>query len=76
MASISEELLTAQFPLQKAVRLIGVSLSSLSPDWAQVDPQMTLALQVGRVARERARTGICNRSPRLKCGSEDQGRER
>jgi len=44
LASISEELLTAQFPLRKAVRLIGVSLSSLSADRAQVDPQMNLAL--------------------------------
>jgi DNA polymerase-4 len=44
LASISEELLTAQFPLRKAVRLIGVSLSSLSTDQVQVDPQMNLAL--------------------------------
>jgi DNA polymerase-4 len=44
LAAISEELLTAQFPLRKAVRLIGVSLSSLSADRAQVDPQMNLAL--------------------------------
>jgi DNA polymerase IV len=44
LASISEELLAAQFPLRKGVRLIGVSISSLSGDAAQVDPQMILAL--------------------------------
>jgi DNA polymerase-4 len=44
LASVSAELLTAQFPLRKGVRLIGVSVSSLSPNWAQVDPQMTLSL--------------------------------
>jgi DNA polymerase-4 len=44
LASVSEELLTAQFPLRKAVRLIGVSLSSLNADRSQVDPQMVLAL--------------------------------
>jgi DNA polymerase-4 len=44
LASISHELLAAQFPLRKGVRLIGVSVSLLSPNWAQVDPQMTLSL--------------------------------
>ena len=44
LASISGELLAAQFPLRKGVRLIGVSLSSLCTDTADVDPQMTLAL--------------------------------
>jgi DNA polymerase-4 len=44
LASISAELLTAQFPLRKGVRLIGVSLSSLCADAADVDPQMTLVL--------------------------------
>ena len=44
LASISAELLAAQFPLRKGVRLIGVSLSSLCTDTADVDPQMTLAL--------------------------------
>jgi hypothetical protein len=37
-------LLAAQFPLRKGVRLIGVSLSSLCPDVADIDPQMALAL--------------------------------
>src|SRR6516162_5227229 len=44
LASISEELLAAQFPLRKGVRLLGVSLSSLCADAGDVDPQMTLAL--------------------------------
>jgi DNA polymerase-4 len=44
LASICEELLTAQFPLPKRIRLIGVSISSLSVDPAQVDPQMAFAL--------------------------------
>ncbi len=44
LASISAELLAAQFPMPKGVRLIGVSLSSLCADSPQVDPQMTLAL--------------------------------
>jgi len=44
LASVTEELLTAQFPLRKGVRLIGVSISSLSSDRLQVDPQMTLSL--------------------------------
>ena len=44
LASISAELLAAQFPLRKGVRLIGVSLSSLCADAADIDPQMALAL--------------------------------
>jgi hypothetical protein len=45
LASISAELLAAQFPLRKGVRLIGVSLSSLcADDAADIDPQMALAL--------------------------------
>jgi DNA polymerase-4 len=44
LASISDELLTAQFPMRKGVRLLGVSLSSLSADGVEVDTQMTLAL--------------------------------
>jgi DNA polymerase-4 len=44
LASISAELLAAQFPMRKGVRLIGVSLSSLCADAADVDTQMALAL--------------------------------
>ena len=44
LASISAELLAAQFPMRKRVRLIGVSISSLCAGSANVDPQMTLAL--------------------------------
>jgi DNA polymerase IV len=44
LASISAELLAAQFPMRKGVRLIGVSLSSLCADAEGVDMQMTLAL--------------------------------
>jgi DNA polymerase IV len=44
LASISEELLAAQFPMRKGVRLLGVSLSSLCADAGDADPQMTLAL--------------------------------
>jgi DNA polymerase IV len=44
LASISAELLATQFPLRKGVRLIGVSISSLCTDSAQVGLQMTLAL--------------------------------
>jgi DNA polymerase-4 len=44
LATISAELLAAQFPMRKGVRLIGVSLSSLSADAAEVDAQMALAL--------------------------------
>ena len=43
-ASISAELLAAQFPMRKGVRLIGVSLSSLCTELQEEDPQMTLAL--------------------------------
>jgi DNA polymerase IV len=44
LASIAE-LLAAQFPMRKGVRLIGVSLSSLcAADAADVDTQMALAL--------------------------------
>ena len=43
LALISAELLAAQFPLRKGVRLIGVSLSSLCADTAYGDTQMTLA---------------------------------
>jgi DNA polymerase-4 len=44
LASISADLLAAQFPMRKGVRLIGVSLSSLCTDTAKLDTQMTLAL--------------------------------
>jgi DNA polymerase IV len=44
LASMSVELLAAQFPMRKAVRLIGVSLSSLCVEAGHVDTQMTLAL--------------------------------
>ena len=44
LASISAELLAAQFPPRKGLRLIGVSLSSLCADAADIDPQMALAL--------------------------------
>jgi len=44
LASISAELLAAQFPMRKGVRLLGVSLSSLCTDTANVDTQLTLAL--------------------------------
>jgi DNA polymerase-4 len=44
LSSISAELLAAQFPMRAGVRLIGVSLSSLCADTADVDAQMTLAL--------------------------------
>jgi DNA polymerase-4 len=43
-ASISAQLLAAQFPLRKGVRLLGVTLSSLCTDLRDDDPQMTLAL--------------------------------
>jgi impB/mucB/samB family protein len=46
LASISAELVAAQFPMRKGVRLIGVSPSSLCADAADVDTQMTLALSV------------------------------
>jgi DNA polymerase-4 len=44
LASISADLLAAEFPLPKGVRLLGVSLSSLSTDAATDDRQMTLQL--------------------------------
>ena len=44
LGTISADLLAAQFPMQKSVRLIGVSLSSLCADLREDDPQMTLAL--------------------------------
>src|SRR6266478_5029666 len=44
LASISAELLAAQFPMRKGVRLIGVSLSSLCAKSSEVDPQVALAL--------------------------------
>ena len=43
-AAISAELLAAEFPMPKKVRLIGVSLSSLGGSASDDDPQMTLAL--------------------------------
>jgi DNA polymerase-4 len=44
LASISAELLAAQFPLRKGVRLIGVSLFSLCAESSEVNPQVALAL--------------------------------
>jgi DNA polymerase-4 len=44
VASISTELLAAEFPMRKGVRLLGVSLSSLSTDAVTDDRQMTLIL--------------------------------
>jgi DNA polymerase IV len=44
LASISDELLAAQFPMRRGVRLLGVSLSSLCSDPAEANTQMTLAL--------------------------------
>jgi DNA polymerase-4 len=44
LASISDELLAAQFPIRKGVRLLGVSLSSLCAKAAELNAQMTLAL--------------------------------
>src|SRR5262249_38663960 len=46
LASISAELLAAQFPLRKGVRLIGVSLSSLCAESSEVDPQWAVAFDV------------------------------
>jgi DNA polymerase-4 len=43
-ASISADLLAAECPMRKKVRLIGVSLSSLCTERREDDPQMTLAL--------------------------------
>ena len=50
LASMSAELLAAQFPLRNGVRLIGVSLSSLCADAGDVDPQMALALSVSEAS--------------------------
>ena len=44
LTTISADLLAAQFPMPKSVRLIGVSLSSLCDNPKEDDPQMTLAL--------------------------------
>jgi DNA polymerase-4 len=44
LGALAQELLAAQFPLRKGVRLIGVSLSSLCADVAKVDKQVALAL--------------------------------
>ncbi len=44
LASVSAELLTAQFPMAKGVRLLGVSLSSLCAGTADVSTQMALGL--------------------------------
>jgi DNA polymerase-4 len=44
LAAISTELLAAQFPVPKGVRLLGVSLSSLSVDRENDDQQMALKL--------------------------------
>ena len=44
VVSIATELLAAQFPLAKRVRLIGVSLSTLSPVLDDDDGQMSLGL--------------------------------
>ena len=43
-AAIGADLLAAEFPMPKKVRLIGVSLSSLGEGASDDDPQMTLAL--------------------------------
>jgi len=44
LATISTELLTAQFPMRNEVRLLGVSLSSLCAVTADVNTQMALGL--------------------------------
>src|SRR5258708_39951140 len=44
LAAITRELLATLHPMLKGVRLLGVSLSSLSCDQAGDDPQMILAL--------------------------------
>jgi DNA polymerase IV len=44
LASVSAELLAAQFPMRKGVRLLGVSLSSLCAGTADVSTQMALGL--------------------------------
>src|SRR5258705_5781280 len=51
LASISAELVAAQFPMRKGVRLIGVSPSSLCAAAAEVDTRMTLAMSVRRHRR-------------------------
>jgi len=44
LAAVTRELLATLHPTTKGVRLLGVSLSSLSCDKVDVDPQMILAL--------------------------------
>jgi DNA polymerase IV len=44
LASISAQVLAAQFPMSKAVRLIGVSLFSLCANAGHTETQMTLGL--------------------------------
>jgi DNA polymerase-4 len=45
LATIGTEILAAQFPMRKGVRLIGISVSSLSADAVvDLDAQMTLGL--------------------------------
>ena len=44
LAAVTRELLATLHPMPKGVRLLGVSLSSLSCDQAGGDPQMILAL--------------------------------
>jgi DNA polymerase-4 len=44
LATVSLDLLAAQFPMPRSVRLIGVLLSSLCAEPRESDPQMTLAL--------------------------------
>lgn len=43
-AAIIADLLAAEFPMPKKVRLVGVSLSSLGEGARDDDPQLTLAL--------------------------------
>jgi DNA polymerase-4 len=43
LESVSAELLKALFPLQKSVRLLGVSLSSLQTE-AEIEPQLDLLI--------------------------------
>ena len=50
LAAFTQELLAAQFPLRKSVRLIGVSLSSLGAAVAKVDKQILLALYLQGMA--------------------------
>ena len=44
LARIGTEILAAQFPIRKGVRLIGISVSSLSAAMVDLDAQMTLGL--------------------------------